>query len=68
MHVLLFIAEKHSLSTMKVLISGGSVVKPQNFEFAYEKIKSDVHFSSSYGIEIFHFLFEQKSKCIRPCL
>ncbi|KAG8176261.1 hypothetical protein JTE90_016426 [Oedothorax gibbosus] len=41
--------DKHSLSSMRVLISAGSIVKPQNFEFAYEKVKKDVHFAASYG-------------------
>ncbi|KAG8176263.1 hypothetical protein JTE90_016427 [Oedothorax gibbosus] len=41
--------KKHSLSSMRVLISAGSIVKPQNFEFAYEKVKKDVHFAASYG-------------------
>ncbi|XP_054707474.1 LOW QUALITY PROTEIN: acetoacetyl-CoA synthetase-like [Uloborus diversus] len=41
--------EKHKLTSLKHIMSGGSVVKPQNYDFVYKKIKSDVLFSSGYG-------------------
>ncbi|GFY50156.1 acetoacetyl-CoA synthetase [Trichonephila inaurata madagascariensis] len=39
---------KHCLDSVKYIIAGGSVVKPQNFEFMYQILK-DVNFFNSYG-------------------
>ncbi|GFS35428.1 acetoacetyl-CoA synthetase, partial [Nephila pilipes] len=39
---------KHCLDSLKYIIAGGSVVKPQNFDFMYQTFK-DVMFFSSYG-------------------
>ncbi|GFW74699.1 acetoacetyl-CoA synthetase [Trichonephila clavipes] len=39
---------KHCLNSVKYIMAGGSVVKPQNFEFIYQLLK-DVNFFNSYG-------------------
>ncbi|XP_035221467.1 acetoacetyl-CoA synthetase-like [Stegodyphus dumicola] len=41
--------EKHSLESLKAIGSGGSVVKPQTFDFIYKKVKRDVIFTVAYG-------------------
>ncbi|XP_054707680.1 acetoacetyl-CoA synthetase-like [Uloborus diversus] len=40
--------KKHKLTSLMTILSGGSVVKPQNYDFVYEKIKKDVIFTSMY--------------------
>ncbi|KFM81987.1 Acetoacetyl-CoA synthetase, partial [Stegodyphus mimosarum] len=40
--------KKHNLSSLKVMISGGSVVKPQNFDF-HKKVKKDILYHAIYG-------------------
>ncbi|CAL1295525.1 unnamed protein product [Larinioides sclopetarius] len=41
--------EKHNLDSLKVILAGGSVVKPQIYDFIYKKVKKDVMFCASYG-------------------
>ncbi|GFQ81090.1 acetoacetyl-CoA synthetase [Trichonephila clavata] len=41
--------EKHHLNSLKVILLGGSVVKPQIYDFIYQKVKKDVWFCASYG-------------------
>ncbi|GBN07347.1 hypothetical protein AVEN_96609-1 [Araneus ventricosus] len=41
--------EKHNLDSLKVVLAGGSVVKPQIYDFIYKKVKKDVKFCASYG-------------------
>ncbi|KFM82956.1 Acetoacetyl-CoA synthetase, partial [Stegodyphus mimosarum] len=41
--------EKHSLDSLQSVASGGSVVRPQNFDFVYNKVKKDVVFAAVYG-------------------
>ncbi|XP_055951378.1 acetoacetyl-CoA synthetase-like [Argiope bruennichi] len=40
---------KHSLESLELFISGGSIVKPNNYEFVYNKVKKDIIFTSSYA-------------------
>ncbi|GIX81194.1 acetoacetyl-CoA synthetase, partial [Caerostris extrusa] len=40
--------EDHDLSSLKLLLAGGSVVKPRNFDYMKEILK-DVLFANSYG-------------------
>ncbi|GFS74467.1 acetoacetyl-CoA synthetase [Trichonephila clavipes] len=47
-----FPTEKHSLESLKVIICGSSVVKPNNYEFVYNKIKKEIMFGSAYGISL----------------
>ncbi|GFS32849.1 acetoacetyl-CoA synthetase [Trichonephila inaurata madagascariensis] len=44
-----FPKEKHSLESLKVVICGSSVVKPNNYDFVYNKIKKEIMFGSAYG-------------------
>ncbi|GFT64787.1 acetoacetyl-CoA synthetase [Trichonephila clavipes] len=44
-----FPTKEHNLSSVKVAIAGGSVVKPQAYDFMYNKIKKDILFSTTYG-------------------
>jgi acetoacetyl-CoA synthetase len=39
----------HKLSTLQVILSTGSPLSPEGFEYVYQKIKSDVQLSSIYG-------------------
>lgn len=41
--------EKHSLESLSVCICGASVVKPNNYDFVYNKIKKGILFASGYG-------------------
>ncbi|KAG8174461.1 hypothetical protein JTE90_018797 [Oedothorax gibbosus] len=41
--------KKHHLSSLKVLLAGGSIVKPQIYDFVYKKIKRDFVFHPCYG-------------------
>ncbi|KAG8183908.1 hypothetical protein JTE90_014298 [Oedothorax gibbosus] len=41
--------EKHKLDSIKVFISGGSIVKPHNYDFVYRILKHSVIFASGYG-------------------
>ena len=41
--------ESHDLSTIRLLSSTGSPLAPENFEFVYSGIKSDVHLASMSG-------------------
>lgn len=42
-------AQTHNLSSIKVLTSTGSPLAPENFDFVYSDIKSDVHLASMSG-------------------
>ncbi|XP_035221295.1 acetoacetyl-CoA synthetase-like isoform X2 [Stegodyphus dumicola] len=67
--------EKHNLSSLKAIMSGGSVVKPQNFEF-HKKVKKDVLYHALYGsTEVMmtvmwhdHSLPVYKGELSSPCL
>ncbi|CAL1295528.1 unnamed protein product [Larinioides sclopetarius] len=39
----------HSLESLEIFSSGGSVVKPNNYDFVYNKVKKDIIFTSGYG-------------------
>lgn len=41
--------KKHNLSKLKTILSTGSPLLPQNFDFVYQKIKKDVQLSSISG-------------------
>ncbi|CAL1301884.1 unnamed protein product [Larinioides sclopetarius] len=41
--------KNHSLKSLKLLMSGGSVVKSQLFDFVYSSIKKDMAFTSVFG-------------------
>nr|XP_042897347.1 acetoacetyl-CoA synthetase isoform X1 [Parasteatoda tepidariorum]XP_042897348.1 acetoacetyl-CoA synthetase isoform X1 [Parasteatoda tepidariorum] len=41
--------EKHKLDSLYAIFAGASVVKPQNYEFVYQKIKKNFLFMSFYG-------------------
>ncbi|GBN79003.1 Acetoacetyl-CoA synthetase [Araneus ventricosus] len=41
--------KSHSLKSLKVLMSGGSVVKSQLYDFVYSSIKKDIAFTSVFG-------------------
>ena len=41
--------ETHNLSSVRMISSTGSPLAPENFEFSYSGIKSDVHLSSMSG-------------------
>ncbi|GBM46096.1 Acetoacetyl-CoA synthetase [Araneus ventricosus] len=41
--------EKHNLGSLKVILAGGSVVKPQIYDFIYKRVKKNVMFCASYG-------------------
>ncbi|GIX74334.1 acetoacetyl-CoA synthetase [Caerostris extrusa] len=41
--------EKHSLESLETFISGTSIVKPNNYNFVYNKVKKDILFTSAYG-------------------
>ncbi|GBM46103.1 Acetoacetyl-CoA synthetase [Araneus ventricosus] len=45
--------DKHSLASLGVIVAGASVVKPNNYDFVYNKIKKNVIFFSGYGKEYF---------------
>ncbi|GBN44047.1 Acetoacetyl-CoA synthetase [Araneus ventricosus] len=45
--------KNHSLESLKVFLAGGSVVKPQIYDFMYEKVKKNVLFASSFGKAVF---------------
>jgi len=42
-------AESHDLSKLRVLLSTGSPLSPQGFDYVYDKIKDDVHLASICG-------------------
>lgn len=42
-------AQKHSLSTLRAILSTGSPLLPKNYDFVYQCIKSDVQLSSISG-------------------
>jgi acetoacetyl-CoA synthetase len=42
-------AETHDLSSLKIILSTGSPLSPQGFEYVHEKIKADVHLASMSG-------------------
>ncbi|GFS83208.1 acetoacetyl-CoA synthetase, partial [Nephila pilipes] len=41
--------EKHNLGSLQFFVSGASVVKPNNYDFVYNKIKKNIIFGSGYG-------------------
>ena len=41
--------ETHDLSKMRALLSTGSPLSPQGFDYVYEKIKGDIHLASICG-------------------
>ncbi|XP_055952706.1 acetoacetyl-CoA synthetase-like [Argiope bruennichi] len=41
--------KNHSLDSLKVFLVGGTVAKPQIYDFVYEKVKKNVLFASSFG-------------------
>ncbi|GBO26085.1 Acetoacetyl-CoA synthetase, partial [Araneus ventricosus] len=41
--------KEHNLESLEIFASGGSIVKPNNYEFVQNKVKKDVIFTSSYG-------------------
>ncbi|CAL1295524.1 unnamed protein product [Larinioides sclopetarius] len=41
--------KNHSLESLRIFLLGGSVVKPQIYDFMYEKVKKNVLFASSFG-------------------
>ncbi|GFV80936.1 acetoacetyl-CoA synthetase [Trichonephila clavipes] len=41
--------EKHNLKSLLYFVSGASVVKPNNYDFVYKKIKKGIIFGSGYG-------------------
>ncbi len=41
--------ESHDLSKLRVLLSTGSPLSPQGFDYVYDKIKGDVHLASICG-------------------
>lgn len=43
------VAKKHHLSSLKTILSGGSVVKPRNYRFALNKVKEGVEFVVGCG-------------------
>jgi len=45
----LFIAKTHRLTTLHTILSTGSPLKPQSFDFVYANIKSDVLLGSVTG-------------------
>ncbi|GIY20709.1 acetoacetyl-CoA synthetase [Caerostris darwini] len=44
-----YVPKENSLRSLKVFMAGGSVVKPQNYDFVYEKVKKEVAFTSGFG-------------------
>lgn len=40
---------KHHLSSLETVLSAAAVVKPQNYEFVYKKLKPGIKFGSCYG-------------------
>ncbi|CAL1301880.1 unnamed protein product [Larinioides sclopetarius] len=44
-----YVPRKGSLESLKVFMAAGSVVKPQIYDFVYEKIKKDFAFASTFG-------------------
>ncbi|GBM46102.1 Acetoacetyl-CoA synthetase [Araneus ventricosus] len=41
--------EKHDLSNLKAAMAGGSIVKPQAYDFFYNIVKKDIFFCATYG-------------------
>lgn len=41
--------KSHNLSTVRMMMSTGSTLVPESFDFVYEEIKSDIHLASMSG-------------------
>lgn len=42
-------ARTHSLASVDTILSTGSTLKPEGFDYAYQRVKADVHLSSMSG-------------------
>uniref|UniRef100_A0A2L2YDM3 Acetoacetyl-CoA synthetase n=1 Tax=Parasteatoda tepidariorum TaxID=114398 RepID=A0A2L2YDM3_PARTP len=68
--------ENHKLNSLLLIFSGASVVKPQNYEFVYKRIKKNILFMSVYGateimgrcMAFHHTLPIYKGEQTCPCL
>ncbi|XP_042897345.1 acetoacetyl-CoA synthetase-like [Parasteatoda tepidariorum] len=68
--------ENHKLNSLLLIFSGASVVKPQNYEFVYKRIKKNILFTSIYGateimgrcMAFHHTLPIYKGEQTCPCL
>ena len=51
----IFIAKSHSLKTLRMILSTGSPLKPQSFDYVYQDIKPDIILSSISGIALISY-------------